>query len=316
VLAPHSDRRAPRWGASPLWSNICLTPFDRRMTAEGFRLTRWADDFVGLCRTREEARRALAMAERFLREALGVERHPQKRRIVHVGQGVEVLGYKGKQGTGQRLPATKRRSRANSQNLYAISREKSGKRFQEQIRALTRRKVPLQLQAVSERITPVHSWVGTLRSQGGGETALPSSGPGDRAPPRFVPGQRRAEPDGAPVSHSPADSGGRRGAMDAPDPRSCPTRTPGRSRRGKRLAGKRHEPFERADGGRGSGPDLLRLDTNSNGGKARTIERSCRLGWSGLMASGEALAGRIDAWDELITIAGAGICLIAEQARH
>ena len=57
--------------ASPLWSNIFLTPFDRRMTAEGFRLTRWADDFVVLCQTRAEARRALAVAERFLREELG-----------------------------------------------------------------------------------------------------------------------------------------------------------------------------------------------------------------------------------------------------
>ncbi len=32
--------------ASPMWSNIFLTPFDRAMTAAGFRLTRWADDFV------------------------------------------------------------------------------------------------------------------------------------------------------------------------------------------------------------------------------------------------------------------------------
>ena len=31
--------------ASPVWSTIFLTPFDRWMTQEGFRLTRWADDF-------------------------------------------------------------------------------------------------------------------------------------------------------------------------------------------------------------------------------------------------------------------------------
>jgi hypothetical protein len=35
--------------------------------------------------------------------------------------------------------------------------------------------------------------------------------------------------------------------------------TPGRSSKGKRLAGKRHEPFERADGGRAAQPHLLRL---------------------------------------------------------
>lgn len=141
--------------ASPLWSNIFLTPFDRRMTAEGFRLTRWADDFVVLCQTRAEARRALAVAERFLREELGVELHPQKTRIVHVSQGFEFLGYKVKQGTGFRLPAHRRRGRSNPRNLYAVPREKSVQRFQDQIRALTRRKAPLKLREVIERINPV-----------------------------------------------------------------------------------------------------------------------------------------------------------------
>ena len=138
-----------------MWSNIFLTPFDRQMTAEGFRLTRWADDFVVLCQTREEAQRALAAAERCLREALGVALHPQKTRVVHVSQGFEFRGYKVKQGAGHRLPAHKRRGRSNPQHLYAIPREKSVKRFQEQIRALTRRKVPIRLRELIERINPV-----------------------------------------------------------------------------------------------------------------------------------------------------------------
>jgi RNA-directed DNA polymerase len=103
--------------ASPVWSNIFLTPFDRQMTAEGFRLTRWADDFVVRCPTREEAQRARAVAEPCLREAWGVERHPQKTRVVHVSQGFECLGYQVKQGAGHRLPAHKRRGRSNPQNL-------------------------------------------------------------------------------------------------------------------------------------------------------------------------------------------------------
>jgi RNA-directed DNA polymerase len=141
--------------ASPLWSNIFLTPFDHWMTQEGFRLTRWADDFVVLCQTREEAQRARAVAERFLREELGVELHPQKTRIVHISQGFEFLGYKVKQGAGHRLPAHKRRGRANPHNLYAIPREKSVQRFKDQIRALTRRKAPLMLREVIARINPV-----------------------------------------------------------------------------------------------------------------------------------------------------------------
>ena len=54
--------------ASPLWSNIFLTPFDRAMTAGGYVMVRWADDFVVLCRTKAEANRALIFAKRFLQE--------------------------------------------------------------------------------------------------------------------------------------------------------------------------------------------------------------------------------------------------------
>ena len=66
--------------ASPLWSNIFLTPFDHAMIEAGYRLTRWADDFVVVCRTRQEAEAALVMAEKFLREKLGVSLHPEKTR--------------------------------------------------------------------------------------------------------------------------------------------------------------------------------------------------------------------------------------------
>lgn len=147
---------------SPLWSNIFLTPFDRAMTAAGFRLTRWADDFVVLCKTRDEAQRALAFARRFLQEELGVELHPQKTRIGHISHGFEFLGYKVKQGRGFRLSEQKRRSRANSLNLYAVPHQKSVKRFKEQIRHLTRRKAPLKLREVIVRMNPVIRGWGTF----------------------------------------------------------------------------------------------------------------------------------------------------------
>jgi hypothetical protein len=97
-------------GDSPLGSNIFLTPFDRRMHAEGFRLTHWADGFIGLCQTKVEAQRALAIAELCFRKALGVARPPQKTRLVHISRGFEFLGYKVKQGTGFRQPTHRRRS--------------------------------------------------------------------------------------------------------------------------------------------------------------------------------------------------------------
>jgi group II intron reverse transcriptase/maturase len=146
---------------SPLWSNIFLTPCDRAMTAAGFRLTRWAEDFVVWCKTRDEAQRALAFAERFLREKLGVPLPPQKTRIGHSCQGFEFLGYKVKQGKGHRLAASKRRSPTNAHNLYAVPREKSGTRFKDQIRRLTRRKAPVKLREMIQHVNPVIRGWGT-----------------------------------------------------------------------------------------------------------------------------------------------------------
>ena len=147
---------------SPLWSNIYLTPFDRYMTQAGFQLTRWADDFVIVCKSRQEAGQALALAKRFLQDELDVALHSHKTRIVHVRHGFEFLGYKVKRGSGYRLPAPKRRSRSNPQNLYAVPKAKTVKRFQDQIRALTRRKTPLTLRDVIDQINPVIRGWGTF----------------------------------------------------------------------------------------------------------------------------------------------------------
>jgi group II intron reverse transcriptase/maturase len=141
--------------ASPLWSNIYLTPFDCAMTGKGYRMVRWADDFVVLCKTRTEAQQALAYAERFLCEVLGVHLHPEKTRVVHVQHGFEFLGYKVKQGKGHSLPRHKRRTGSNRMNLYAIPRAKSVARFKDRIRALTRRNTPIPLAELILRINPV-----------------------------------------------------------------------------------------------------------------------------------------------------------------
>jgi group II intron reverse transcriptase/maturase len=150
---------------SPLLSNIYLTPFDRAMTAAGYRMVRWADDFVVLCKTRQEAERAMVFSAGFLTKELGVALHPGKSRVVHVSQGFEFLGYKVKRGQGYRLPASMRCAQGNSGNLYAIPREKSVKRFRDQIRRLTRRRLPLTLVEVVDRINPVIRGWGTYYSK-------------------------------------------------------------------------------------------------------------------------------------------------------
>jgi RNA-directed DNA polymerase len=87
---------------SPLLSNILLTPFDQEMRRRGYQLTRYADDWVITCKSAAEARAAIAVAKKILKE-LGVELHPQKTRVVHVWQGFEFLGFKIKRGKQLRL---------------------------------------------------------------------------------------------------------------------------------------------------------------------------------------------------------------------
>jgi len=150
-----TERGTPQGGVvSPLLSNILLTPFDQEMRRKGYQLTRYADDWVATCESAAEARAAVAAALRILNE-LGVQLHPQKTRIVHVRQGFEFLGYKIKRGKQLRLPPSKIRSGAQPGELYAIPREKSVRRFMDQVRALTRRRVPLQTKELIEELNPV-----------------------------------------------------------------------------------------------------------------------------------------------------------------
>ena len=150
-----SERGTPQGSVvSPLLSNILLTPFDQEMRRKGFQLTRFADDWVITCKSEAEARAAIAAALRILKE-LGVELHPQKTRIVHVQHGFEFLGYKVKRGKQLRLSESKIRSTAKSGALYAFPREKSIRRFMDQVRALTKRRVPLKTKELIERLNPI-----------------------------------------------------------------------------------------------------------------------------------------------------------------
>ena len=109
---------------------------------------------VVTCESAVEARAAVAAALRVLNE-LDVQLHPQKTRIVTVRQEFEFLGYKIKRGKQLRLPPGKIRSGAQSGELYAIPREKSVRRFMDQVRALTRRRVPLKTKELIEELNPV-----------------------------------------------------------------------------------------------------------------------------------------------------------------
>ena len=78
---------------SPLLANIYLDPLDHHMAEAGFAMVRYADDFVILCRSPQEAHRALQMVQAWT-EANGLTLHPTKTRIVNVHEdGFDFLGY-------------------------------------------------------------------------------------------------------------------------------------------------------------------------------------------------------------------------------
>src|SRR5207247_2669620 len=79
---------------SPLLSNVYLDPLDHLMASRGYEMVRYADDFVILCRSREEAERALGEVQAWV-ESNGLTLHPDKTRIVEAGTGhFDFLGYR------------------------------------------------------------------------------------------------------------------------------------------------------------------------------------------------------------------------------
>lgn len=137
---------------SPLLSNIYLHVFDEQMQRAGFALTRYADDWLCVCRTREEAERALASARAVLEGQLGLRIHPEKTRIVHVSQGFEFLGYKIGLGRGLRF-------KSGGISLYAIPRQRSIDRFKDKVRALTRRRIAVPLKELIRALNPlIRGW--------------------------------------------------------------------------------------------------------------------------------------------------------------
>jgi RNA-directed DNA polymerase len=90
---------------SPLLSNIYLDPLDHMMAARGFEMIRYADDFVVMCRSEEEAAAALAAVQQWTASA-GLTLHPTKTRLVNEREhGFDFLGYHFE--SGRRWPRSK-----------------------------------------------------------------------------------------------------------------------------------------------------------------------------------------------------------------
>ena len=127
---------------SPLLSNIYLDPLDHLMAGQGFEMVRYADDFVVLCRSPQEAAEALAVVRDWTERA-GLTLHSGKTRLVHAGNdGFDFLGYHFERG--RRWP-----------------RKKSLEKLKDTIRAKTGRTVGRGLPMVIADINPIlRGWFG------------------------------------------------------------------------------------------------------------------------------------------------------------
>ena len=105
---------------SPLLANIYLNPLDHLLANAGLAVVRYADDFVILCKTREDADRALELVQRWVAEN-ELTLHPTKTKIVNAREeGFDFLGY-------------------HFRGNLRLVREKSLKKFKDTVREKTKR---------------------------------------------------------------------------------------------------------------------------------------------------------------------------------
>ena len=123
---------------SPVLSNLYLNPLDHLMAAEGYDMVRYADDFVILCRSAEEAQAALEEIRRWV-ETAGLTLHPTKTRIVDSRQkSFAFLGYsfRGK----LRFPRDKSHQK-HVARLRGMTPRKSGESLDSMIQRINRTQI-------------------------------------------------------------------------------------------------------------------------------------------------------------------------------
>lgn len=132
---------------SPLLANLYLHPLDQTLLQQGYRMVRYADDFVILCHSAEQAQAALEEVKAWV-EANGLTLHPDKTHVGDCrieGQGFEFLGY--------RFEAGKR-----------WVRKKSLQGFKDKIREKTRRSRGDSLTRIIADLTPmIRGWYGYFK---------------------------------------------------------------------------------------------------------------------------------------------------------
>ncbi len=132
---------------SPLLANLYLHPLDVLMEQSGYRMVRYADDFVILCASEAEAAAALRQVTTWV-NANGLTLHPCKTRIgdaAQPGQGFDFLGYRFEAG-------------------HRFVRDKSLRAFKDKVRARTIRNRGDSLERIIADLNPMlRGWFGYFK---------------------------------------------------------------------------------------------------------------------------------------------------------
>ncbi len=135
---------------SPLLANLYLHPLDLLMEQSGYRMVRYADDFVVLCASEAAAAAALGRVAAWV-QANGLTLHPDKTRVGdsrQPGQGFDFLGY--------RFEAGRR-----------FVRDKSLRAFKDKVREKTSRSRGDSLERIIADLNPLlRGWFGYFRHAG------------------------------------------------------------------------------------------------------------------------------------------------------
>lgn len=128
---------SPQGGVvSPLIANIYLDAFDQEMMRRGYRIVRYADDILILCRSQRSARHAMSVAVDILERDLKLTVNRDKTHLTQAREGVKFLGVI--IGSGH--------TRIAGDKIAA---------FKATVKAITRRTSPVNLEKVIADLNPV-----------------------------------------------------------------------------------------------------------------------------------------------------------------
>ncbi|ADO76363.1 group II intron reverse transcriptase/maturase [Halanaerobium praevalens] len=136
------EKGTPQGGViSPLLANIFLHEFDKIMVERGYKLVRFADDFVVMTKSKRKAKRAYEVVKEIITEKLKLELHPEKTVITNFGEGFVFLGFE--------FIAWR----------YKRPRKKSLEKFKDKVRKVTKRNQPWKVDSIIKRLNPkIYGW--------------------------------------------------------------------------------------------------------------------------------------------------------------